>query len=116
MGKPLGVDLDGALASWSALLPHLLTIAQREGLFRTGVWRCRCVDASCKRAPSKAQLPGGVWSRCPYAVLRAPHFATLAALRRSARVAPLAGWPDAYAAWIGWGLTYWHERDAEATR
>jgi len=101
---------------WSALLPHLLSIAQREGLYRSGVWRCRCTDAACKRVPLRVQLPGGAWSRCPYAVMRGAHFSTLAALRRSARVSAIAGWPDALPAWLGWGLTYWHERDAEASR
>jgi hypothetical protein len=104
------VTLDGAPASWVTLLPHLITIALRESFYRRGVWRCRCEVGRCEADPREADLPGGSWSRCPYELLRSAQFVLLIQLERCAAVAPLAGWPHDFPAWLSWGLVTLRER------
>lgn len=86
------------------LLPYLLTIHKNEAMFRRSVWRCRCKSGDCAEDPREADLPGGSWSRCPYALLRSTQFQALLQLVKCATISPLAGWPDEFPAWLSWGL------------
>ena len=114
MGKLTDVSVNGRLTTWVSLLPHLLTIWQRERLYRSGVWRCRCREGACDEVPASddgpAELPGGAWSICPYGVLRSPQFSALLTLHECAKIAPLAGWPDDFPAWLTWGLVTFRKR------
>ena len=40
------------------------------------------------------------WDQCPAALLRDPHLVTAVRLYRALQLSPLAGWPDAYPAWV----------------
>lgn len=102
--------MDGTPATWITLLPHLITIWLKQGLFRRAVWRCRCSSGPCTEVPAGAELPGGEWTRCPYGVLRGPQFQALLILHDCASVSPLAGWPEAYPAWLAWGLVTLRQR------
>lgn len=104
------MTLDGAPASWVTLLPHLLSIHAREGMYRRSVWRCRCSSGDCDADPSEADLPGGVWSVCPYSLLRGAQFLALLQLAKCSTISPLAGWPDEYPAWLSWGLVVLNNR------
>ena len=42
---------------------------------------------------------GQQWPACPTSYLSDPNFAAALGLYQSAQVSPLAGWPNAYAAW-----------------
>jgi hypothetical protein len=114
LGKPLGVDLNGKPQAWSTLLPHLLTIHANEGLHRSQVWTCRCEAGDCANVPEGVELPGGVWSRCPYAVLRSPQFASLVTLDELAAVSPLQDWPHGWAAWVSFGIVAMRKRRPRA--
>lgn len=96
--------VDGEPATWVTILPHLLTIWLAEGLYRRTVWRCRCSAGRCAEVPEGLELPGGAWTRCPYGVLRDPHFQALLILHECATIAAPAGWPEAYPAWLSWGM------------
>jgi len=98
------VTVDGKPASWEQLLPWLLTIRAKIGTYRNAVWRCRCNVGPCAEVPKGAELPGGEWSVCPYGVLRGIQFTTVLTLRDLGRISPLSGWPDAFPAWLTWGL------------
>jgi len=97
------VTVDGEPATWVTLLPHLLTIWQKESLYRR-VWPCRCRSGPCHEVPEGAELPGGQWSACPFGLLRGPQFQALLSLHECARISPVAGWPDRFPAWLAWGL------------
>lgn len=106
--------MDGTPATWVTLLPHLLTIWLNEGLYRRAVWRCRCSAGDCAEVPEGAELPGGAWTRCPYGVMRGAQFQALLILHDCASIYAPAGWPDAYPAWLSWGLVQLRRRlDAE---
>lgn len=104
------MEVDGEPATWITILPHMLTIWLREGLYRRAVWRCRCEDGPCAAVPDGAELPGGAWSLCPYGLMRGPQFQSLLILDKCATIGPLAGWPEAYPAWLGWGLVQLRQR------
>lgn len=101
--------IDGTAATWATALPHLITIWKKESFYRRAVWLCRCEHGPCDEVPATddgpAELPGGAWSVCPYGILRGVQFRILTSLHASAKISPLAGWPEAYPAWISWGLT-----------
>lgn len=50
------------------------------------------------------EIPDLDWSVCPLDLLGAPHFAVIIQMDRLAKVSPLSGWPDRYAAWSVGGL------------
>lgn len=108
MGKLAGVVIDGKAATWATTLPHLLSIWRKEGFYRRAVWLCRCDAGPCDEVPETedgpAELPGGAWSVCPYGVLRGLQFRALVNLHECAKISPLAGWPEAFPAWLTWGL------------
>ena len=107
------MEVDGEPATWITMLPHLITIWLREGLYRRTVWRCRCSSGPCHEVPEGVELPGGEWTRCPYGLLRGPSFQALLILHDCAKVAPPAGWPEAFPAWLAWGLVKLRQRLAE---
>jgi hypothetical protein len=108
LGKLTGVALDGKSASFAQVLPHLITIWKREGFYRRSVWLCGCDAGPCGEVPASedgpAELPGGAWNVCPYSLLRSVQFRALQSLDACAKISPLANWPDAYPAWVAWGL------------
>ena len=97
------MTVGGRPVTWIQLLPNLLTLAGNVDFYRTSVWRCRCRAGACLRVPDR-DLPGGAWSACPYGLLRHPLYQQAQLLHDSARVSPLAGWPDAYPAWLSVAL------------
>lgn len=47
---------------------------------------------------------GRVWPRCPTAILAEPAARSVIRHLNEADISPLAGWPDAYAAWLVEGM------------
>tara|TARA_R100000808_G_scaffold5783_1_gene17424 strand:- start:2622 stop:2948 length:327 start_codon:yes stop_codon:yes gene_type:complete len=101
------LTINGKPQSYLAALPYLIKVWKREGFFRSLVHPCACDSYDCDSAPDNP-LPGGDWGGCPYAVLRQAWCVRLFSLYSMKDIAPLAGWPDSYPAWVASGLVQIH--------
>lgn len=75
----------------------------RLGMYR-GLRQCwteceaRKVGEPC--AAPKGEVLTFRWDECPVGATRDPHFQQALHLYNASRVAPLAGWPTGYVAWV----------------
>ncbi len=92
-------------------LPTLLSLAPKAGLHRA-VLGCahRPRWHACEGMEEQPSLD---WSVCPLDLLGHPLVQRVLDLDRLARVAPLSGWPDRYAAWAVNGLLLLRQQRGE---
>jgi len=88
---------------FSAALPILLRIA-RKGAVLKHVLGCAGQPALHELPKTVKDTPDLDWSHCPLDLLDTPYLVAIQNLDRLAAVAPLAGWPTAYAAWAVSGV------------
>lgn len=82
-------------------LPTLLRLARTPGKYRPLLG---CHGTKHPVPDSAHDIDLLDWSYCPLCLLADPHFGAIFALDKLAKVAPLQGWPDRYAAWAVAGL------------
>lgn len=85
--------------TFATALPHALRMARRGGY--AAILGCPRVHAPHELRPKlRQQLPELDWSMCPLSIFDSPHWQMLHRIHEAAKMSPLAGWPDRYAAWI----------------
>lgn len=97
--------------TFAAALPVLLRLRKRQQMSAL-LLGCPGDGRPHAVSPEAAQVADLDWSACPLCLLRGPHLAMTEQLDRLAKVSPLSGWPDRYAAWAVTGVL--HLRAAEA--
>lgn len=93
----------GQHQTFVSAFPTLLRLARDPGKSR-GVLGCHGAPHLHEVPEQARELADLDWSVCPFDLLECPFYAGVAMLDRLAKVAPLAGWPDRYAAWAVSGL------------
>lgn len=93
----------GSKQTFVTALPTLLRLAKAPGKVR-GILGCQGQGHLHPVPMSARDVSDLDWSVCPLDLLGDPHFGAVFALDRLAKVAPLQGWPDRYAAWAVAGL------------
>jgi hypothetical protein len=89
----------------TSALPTLIRLSKNPGKVR-GILGCGRHGGALHAVPDPAREVADLdWSVCPLELLaHLPHLNAIRQLDKMAGVAPLAGWPDRYAAWAVVGL------------
>lgn len=93
----------GQSQTFASSLPTLLRLGATPGKI-SGILGCRHLPPLHAPAESSHDIADLDWSHCPLDLLGSPFFAAVVQLDRLAKISPLAGWPDRYAAWAVLGL------------
>jgi hypothetical protein len=102
----------GQHQTFTSALPTLLKLARAPGKARM-LLGCQG-RAALHLVPAQAREIADLdWSVCPLDLLGSPHYQAVVQMDRMAKVAPLAGWPDRYAAWAVAGLMALRESRGE---
>lgn len=86
--------------TFTSALPTLIKLAtsDKQSMLRQ-VCGCRGAPLLHPPAPAARDIALLDWSHCPFDLLHSPFWSAVRRLDELASVAPLAGWPDRYAAW-----------------
>lgn len=92
----------GQRITFQAALPIILRVGKSAKMLRAAFG---CRGKGPGHPMPESDVPDHQWSVCPLCTLMdGPQMRQVITLDRLAKVAPLAGWPDRYAAWLVAGL------------